>query len=80
MLNHFNLFLSNFSQVDLVKTEMSTLRSKHLRELDDVRERLDRALSNNAKDQTLRDKILNDAKVEILTLSDKVRRKFFFYK
>ena len=56
-----------------MKTEMSTIRSKHLRELDDVRERLDRALSSNERDQTMRDKILNDAKVEILTLSNKVR-------
>jgi hypothetical protein len=56
----------------LVRTEMSTAKSKYIRDLADLREKLDRALSNNERDQTLRDKILNDAKVEILTLSKKV--------
>ena len=51
---------------------MSTARSKYLRELDEVRDKLDRALSNNERDQSMRDKILNGAKAEILTLSNKV--------
>ena len=51
---------------------MSTAKSKYIRDLADLREKLDRALNNNERDQTVRDKILNDAKVEILTLSKKV--------
>lgn len=59
-------------QVNIVRTEMSTAKSKYARDLADVREKLDRALNNNERDQSAREKILNDAKVEILTLSKKV--------
>jgi hypothetical protein len=59
-------------QVNLVRTEISTTKSKYIRDLADLREKLDRALSNNERDQTARDQILNDAKMEILTLSKKV--------
>lgn len=62
-------------RVNLVRTEMSTARSKYLRQLDEVREKLDRTLSNNERDQSVRDKILGDAKVEILTLSNKLEEK-----
>ena len=59
-------------QVNLVRTEMSTAKSKYTRDVAELREKLERALSNSERDQTARDKILNDAKVEILTLSKKV--------
>lgn len=52
---------------------MSTAKSKFTRDLSDLHEKLNRALSNSERDQTARDKILSEAKVEILTLSKKVR-------
>ena len=73
----FSLF--HVLQVNLVRTEMSTARSKYLRELDEARDKLDRALSSNDRDQSMRDKILNDAKIEILTLSNKVSQLLFYF-
>ncbi|XP_028410974.1 ninein-like protein isoform X2 [Dendronephthya gigantea] len=62
-------------KVNLVRTEMSTAKSKFTRDLSDLHDKLKRALSNSEKDQTARDKILNEAKVEILTLSKKLEEK-----
>lgn len=58
--------------MNLIRAESSTAKSKYTRDVTELRERLDRALSNNERDQNARDKILNDAKTEIITLSKKV--------
>lgn len=56
----------------LVRTEISTVKSKYSRDVADLREKLERVESGNEKYKKSRDKILNDAKIEILALNMKV--------
>ena len=62
----------NYLQVNLVRIEMSTLQSACNRDVAELKEQLNGVLRNNELDRTMREKVLNDAKVEVLALNEKV--------
>lgn len=51
---------------------MSTLQSACNRDVAELKEQLNGVLRNNELDRTMREKVLNDAKVEVLALNEKV--------
>ncbi|XP_046844954.1 ninein-like protein isoform X2 [Xenia sp. Carnegie-2017] len=62
-------------QVKLVRIEMSTLQSACNRDVAELKEQLNGVLRNNELDRTMREKVLNDAKVEVLALNEKLEEK-----
>lgn len=52
------------------------MRSRHQREVSDLKEQLHRANLASDRDQALREKVFNEAKAEVMALSKKVRVKF----
>ena len=67
-------------QAALANTELMTMRSRHQREVSDLKEQLHRANLASDRDQALREKVFNEAKAEVMALSKKVRVKFYFFK
>lgn len=57
-----------------------TMRSRHQREVSDLKEQLHRANLASDRDQALREKVFNEAKAEVMALSKKVRVKFHSFK
>ena len=48
------------------------MKSRHQREVGELKEQLHRANMASERDQALREKVFNEAKVEVMTLSKKV--------
>ena len=59
-------------QATLANTEMTTMKSRHQREVGELKEQLHRANMASERDQALREKVFNEAKVEVMALSKKV--------
>lgn len=57
-----------------------TMRSRHQREVSDLKEQLHRANLASDRDQALREKVFNEAKAEVMALSKKVRVKLHSFK
>lgn len=53
-------------------TELSTVKSRHQREVGDLKEQLRRANTASERDQALREKVFNEAKAEVMALNKKV--------
>ena len=51
---------------------MTTMKSRHQREVGELKEKLHRANMASERDQALREKVFNEAKVEVMTLGKKV--------
>jgi len=51
---------------------MTTMKSRHQREVGELKEQLHRANMASERDQALREKVFNEAKVEVMALSKKV--------
>lgn len=64
-----------FLKAALANTELMTIRSRHQREVSDMKEQLHRANLASDRDQALREKVFNEAKAEVMALSKKVRVK-----
>ena len=55
------------------------MRSRHQREVSELKEQLHRANMASERDQALREKVFNEAKVEVMALSKKVRSLNLFF-
>lgn len=51
---------------------MTTMKSRHQREVGELKEQLHRANLASERDQALREKVFNEAKAEVMALSKKV--------
>ena len=51
---------------------MTTMKSRHQREMGELKEQLHRANLASERDQALREKVFNEAKAEVMALSKKV--------
>lgn len=54
------------------------MKSRHQREVGELKEQLHRANMASERDQALREKVFNEAKVEVMALSKKVLNFFAF--
>jgi len=57
---------------------MTTMKSRHQREVGELKEQLHRANMASERDQALREKVFNEAKVEVMTLGKKVLKVLCF--
>ena len=57
---------------------MTTMKSRHQREMNELKEQLHRANLASERDQALREKVFNEAKAEVMALSKKVLWIFLF--
>ena len=55
------------------------MRSRHQREVSELKEQLHRANMASERDQALREKVFNEAKVEVMALGKKVRSLSLFF-
>ena len=53
-------------------TEAATLKSRYQREVNELRDQLQRANISSERDQALREKVFNEAKAEVIALNKKV--------
>ena len=53
---------------------MTTMKSRHQREVSELKEQVHRANLASERDQALREKVFNEAKAEVMALSKKVYR------
>lgn len=53
-------------------TELATIKSKHQRDVAELRDKLHRANIASDRDQALREKVFNEAKAEVMSLNKKV--------
>ena len=51
---------------------MTTMKSRHQREVGEMKEQIHRANMASERDQALREKVFNEAKAEVMALSKKV--------
>ena len=56
----------------MTTTAAATEKSRYLREVQEIREQLNRATVASERDQELKAKVFNDAKAEVITLNKKV--------
>ena len=59
----------------LANTEMTTMKSRHQREVSELKEQVHRANLASERDQALREKVFNEAKAEVMALSKKLEEK-----
>ena len=52
----------------------TTEKSRYLREIQEIREQLNRATVAGERDQELKAKVFNDAKAEVMTLNKRVSK------
>ncbi|XP_020905857.1 ninein-like protein [Exaiptasia diaphana] len=59
----------------MATTELETCRSKHQRDISELRDQLHRANIASDRDQALREKVFNEAKAEVISLNKKLEEK-----
>lgn len=56
----------------MTSTAAATDKSRYIREIQEIREQLNRATVASERDQALKAKVFNDARAEVMTLNKKV--------